>query len=339
MSAKVSHWFAFRRCLVLVERLLQSPASATELIVFVESKLGDSVWGDNPERAFKRDRDNLKKQFGTLIVFDFRLKVYVLTDLGCIPSLSLTTEQLRTVANLIETFAQNEGHLSGVDNLLLTMLSRLPAHQREQLERLERQTLFDLQTIDSKPIPVQVFSTLDIAITTKCQVQFYYLAPSNPANQAIYHRVYPHRLYFRQGHWYLLAHDLVSHNPITGVISEHTHVARFRLQYIQFDTDFKKLPYRALQHPYRFPQFAICYRLVGTLARGDISRRFQQMTIVRQADGSVLVEGWTDDYWEAARILVGYGEHCQVLGGPEVLAEVKRRIQGLFRVYKDWLYE
>jgi hypothetical protein len=45
------------------------------------------------------------------------------------------------------------------------------------------------------------------------------------------------------------------------------------------------------------------------------------------------VEGRTLDVFDLARNLLYYGPHCRVLGGPELLAEIRGLVRGLGELY------
>lgn len=55
------------------------------------------------------------------------------------------------------------------------------------------------------------------------------------------------------------------------------------------------------------------------------------MHITPLEDGSVEVRGVTDDLFEAERILLGYGQYCVVLGGPELKQRITTAVQGMMR--------
>jgi predicted DNA-binding transcriptional regulator YafY len=69
------------------------------------------------------------------------------------------------------------------------------------------------------------------------------------------------------------------------------------------------------------------------IGRGEISHHFAETHITRLPDGQAEVHGVSEDVWEAARLLLGYGEGCIVLGGEELLKEMRRRVEGMARNY------
>jgi hypothetical protein len=75
------------------------------------------------------------------------------------------------------------------------------------------------------------------------------------------------------------------------------------------------------------------YLLKPEIGRGEISHHFIDTQIIHHDDGSAEVCGFTEDVWEAGRLLLSYGEGCVVLGGEDVLREVRRRVQGMAKNY------
>ena len=58
-------------------------------------------------------------------------------------------------------------------------------------------------------------------------------------------------------------------------------------------------------------------------------------SIALAADGWTRVEGQTRDVFELARNLLYYGDHCRVLGGPELEEEVRGLVRGLAAIYME----
>jgi len=55
--------------------------------------------------------------------------------------------------------------------------------------------------------------------------------------------------------------------------------------------------------------------------------------VERREDGSVLVRGWTDNLFWAVRSLLHYGPNCRVVGGPELLSEMRRIVGQMTELY------
>ena len=109
---------------------------------------------------------------------------------------------------------------------------------------------------------------------------------------------------------------------------------RFRLSYIQDDEKLEVLP-SLVGEPPKPPRYFVHYHILPPLSRGIISRHFADMTVNSLPDGSLEVKGYSEDEWEAGRILLSYGEYCVVLGGDEVKAWMDKTIRGIKRNYPN----
>ncbi len=67
---------------------------------------------------------------------------------------------------------------------------------------------------------------------------------------------------------------------------------------------------------------------------GEVTQHFEEMQVTQEADGAALVHAETDNLFFAVRTLLHYGQHCQVLGGPEALREMREIVQGMARFSK-----
>jgi predicted DNA-binding transcriptional regulator YafY len=174
--------------------------------------------------------------------------------------------------------------------------------------------------------------TVQRAVKARRKLAFNYISPEHPDGQPRYHVVAPHRLRWRQGHLYLYAYDLLARGP-GGEEWLDGGARRFRLSRILEDGHLAVLAEVLPPTQRRPPRYRVRYRLLGPLSRGSISRHFLDMAVTRLPDGSAEVNGFTEDVFEAARTLLGYGENCIVLGGEEVLARVERALRGMARNY------
>ena len=159
---------------------------------------------------------------------------------------------------------------------------------------------------------------------------YFAIGPAPPR----YRVVAPLELRFRRGHWYLVCWELRWRSHLGS--GDRPTYRRFRLRYIADDDRLEVLPAKIAVAQRRRPRYLVHYLLKPAVGRGDISRHFEEMTVERQPDGSAVVRGFCDDEWEAVRTLLGYGESCVVLGGAEVLALMRRRVQELAENYGFW---
>jgi predicted DNA-binding transcriptional regulator YafY len=79
---------------------------------------------------------------------------------------------------------------------------------------------------------------------------------------------------------------------------------------------------------------ALRYRLGPELHRGGVSARFEEMEVSPvEPDGWVTVSARTDDLFTARRILLAYGENCEVLAPPQLrrqMAAAARKMAGFY---------
>jgi predicted DNA-binding transcriptional regulator YafY len=189
-----------------------------------------------------------------------------------------------------------------------------------------------LQEVDPVPIDERVWEAALRAAREHRKLSFNYLSPRHADRQPRYHEVAPYRIHYRQGHWYLHAYDL-SWRDWAGQEGANAGFRHFRLHYIQSDERLVISPTVLPPMQRRPPKVLVHYRLLPALGRGSISRHFQEMQITRFPDGSAEVRGYTDDDWQAARILMGYGQNCVALGGEEVLRRVLEAVRGMVKNY------
>lgn len=321
-----SEWLPFLRALAILQRLMEGAATNQELIQAVLEKVGSDAYPAAPaarQVAFKRDRKKLREILG--VKWDFVQQKYVLKDAGGWLSLRLPEEALRALMVLSVTFSGQVGEHAGLDTLFNFLLQRLPDDQRRRFEHLDSGITFEIfQQIDPNGIPRRVWEMVHRAVSHHRQLEFRYLSPRYEDGIARRFRVAPLRIVFQWGHWYLFAYVLKREGEERFLGAEYS---RFRVFYIQDDEVLKVLPTVVSVAHRRPPRYEVHYRLLPPLGRGAISRHFDEMTVTPLENGSVEVRGVTDDLFKAERILLGYGQYCVVLGGPEL----KRRIQAAVR--------
>lgn len=328
-------WIVVQRGLALIRRLLRGPASKEDLLMTIKNESGPDAYSDESSaagRSFKRDRETLHKELGVVITFDRRAGVYWLENLGHQAWLDLPDNHLTAIATIYQTFKQNGPDAERVRAFLDMIVSLLPAERRSSIERQRDVISVELRELDERPIPTRVMTELKRAIGQRQQLSFNYRAAVSGHKILLYHEVEPYDLVFRTGHWYLECFDLLTRDADYGERRQDEH-RYFRLQGIVDDDHLQVLPHRL--PPGRRPRklFSLRYRLAREAAHHGVSRHFNDMQVQRQDDGSVIVEAKTADPWMAVRTLLGYGENCVVLGGDEVLREMRRRVAGMAKQY------
>jgi predicted DNA-binding transcriptional regulator YafY len=329
-----SPWWVMQRCLAIVRRLLRGPASGRELMAYVRAQVGDEAYssdGAAARKAFQRDRARLRDEFGVAWAYDGAAGEYVLTSPGQFGLLDLSDEHLAAIKLLYSIFEEHESPIVPVKPLLDHLLSLMPADRRQRLARLADVMRVEMPELDERRIPARVWDTVERATRRRRQLAFHYHSPQQADGLPRYWVVAPVELRFRRGHWYLLCWQMYwrSHR---GEGHEPAY-RRFRLQYIADDERLEVLPSKVSVEHRRPPRYFVHYLLKAPVGRGDISRYFEEMRVEPRPDGSALVQGFCDDAWDAVRTLLGYGENCVVLGGEEVLQQMRRRVHGVAENY------
>ncbi len=329
-----SEWLSLRRCLAIVQRLQQGPATSLELLSYVLNTLDDAAYPSSVsarEKAFKRDRENLKKRLGIKIHYSASTKKYTLVESSEFFRLKLSAESLRAISILSNSFEGHVGSYSEIKDLLGDIVPRLSDEDQRKLENMEPHIYLDLfGGVDPNHLSKKVWTTVWKAVKSKRKLSFNYRSPRYEDQKERYQEVLPHRIQYQSGHWYLRAYRLLSRH---GSRSDHTasHV-KYRLSYILEDTALTILPQKIGGFPAP-PKFFVQYKLLPPLSNGIISQRFEEMKVERLDDNSVIVSGYCEDVFEAGRILLTYGEFCIVYGGEELMGWMKKTIQGMKNNY------
>jgi len=334
-GSRGSEWLSVRRSLAILHRLIRGPASSAELIAAVQQTVGPEAYPESASAAraaFKHDRDNLRHQLGADWRYDHSSGEYSLIDPGPFGWLELSPRGAGALRLLAQTFMGELGDLASVQELLDDLIGRLSPRDRLALESGSDPVELDfLQNIDAAPPRPRVQELVPRAVQSRRKLAFNYLSPQTSDELPRYHVVAPQRLRFRRGHWYLYAYCLTIREPDGTLLRDGTH-RRFRLGRVQDDEHLAIFPGKAPPVP-PAPRFLVRYRLLGPLSRSPVSRHFEAMQVSPQPDGSLLVEGYTHDDWEAAQLLLSYGENCLVLGGVEVLERVTAAVRGMAKNY------
>ena len=336
LSSSGREWLAMKRCLVLLKRLFAGPADGDELIEAVYRELGEGAYSPEAgarERALKRDREHLRRKLGVKIRYDPRARKYVLEEAGLFAMLRLSPPSLAALSALILALEGGTGATADFRRLIDELLAHLPPEDRLKLEQEQPAIELDwMQSIDPARAPARVWRAAERAIHERRKLAFNYLSPQQTDRQPRYHEIAPYSLRFVRGHWYLRGCDLRWRNAQRqewfGLVYRN-----FRLVYILDDERLQVLPDKLPPMLKKPPVYPVHYRLAPEVARGSISRYFDEMHITPLPDGSAEITAQTDDEWEAVRILLGYGENCVVLGGDEVLRLMQKRVAQMARNY------
>ncbi|MCP4422987.1 MAG: hypothetical protein GY803_00700, partial [Chloroflexi bacterium] len=123
------HWFVARRCLAILNRLLQGPANKAELLTAVYTAEGKDAYGSRTgkplNRRFEEDKKRLREYLGIDVRYDKGVRGYVIAGWER-PLLNLPDADIQTLAFLADTFQPDSPHAPQVQRLIDTLLNWLP---------------------------------------------------------------------------------------------------------------------------------------------------------------------------------------------------------------------
>jgi predicted DNA-binding transcriptional regulator YafY len=332
-----SDWLSFRRSLAVARRLMKGAATPAELMDYVLEIEGPDAYPSSKsarERAFKRDRENLRARLRADFVYSPSTGRYTLTDPGELFTLDLSLQGRRALALLAQTFGGQVGEHSEILDFLTELAKYLPLETRRFLENPTVPIDLDLyQKIDPNGISKRVWETAWRATWGHRKLNFNYISPLYEDRQPRLHEVQPYRIEYRWGHWYLRAYRTLHRDANGQEDINKTHL-RYRLSYIQDDDKLQVSP-TVMAEPPRPPHYLVHYRLLPPLSRGTVSQHFDEMQVTTLDDGSLEITGYCDDEWQAGRTLLSYGEFCIVLGGEEVKAWMEKTVRGIKQNYPE----
>jgi predicted DNA-binding transcriptional regulator YafY len=337
-ASRESQWLVTRRCLAILRRVQRGPANKEELVRAVYTSEGEEAYGGAAAEAlqskFAKDIARIRDNFQVNVRYDRRIGGYVIADLER-PQLDLPDAQLETLAFLSETFREGTPHATEVRQLIDTLLPWLSEERRRIVGRAQGLLDVDLRQRDSDEIAPDVWTAVQTAYSERRQLAFDYLSSTYEDGVPRHHVVEPWDLYFDagRGHYYLRAYCLWRDGPDGP--SEPRAYRHYRLGRIQAGSAMA-LPAKLPPAPRAARRYTAIYHLAPEIARLGISRQpalIGEPQVGEGADGWVEVRGQTDDLFLLSRNLLYYGPNCRVIGGPELLAEMRRLVAGMAEIY------
>lgn len=333
-----SDWQSFRRSLAIVQCLRKGPATPAALVAYVLEVEGTDAYPSSKsarDKAFKRDRENLRNRLGVDLSYSPKSGLYTMHDAGEILSLTLSENSLMALGLLEDTFEGQVAIHSSVKTLLNEVLGGLSPRDRRKMEWAENPFELELlQNIESAGIPKRVWDEVQRAVKKHRRFNFNYLSPQYDDQVPVLQEVNPYKIVFQWGHWYLLAYRIArGGNNNTSSIRPNRHV-RYRMSNIQNDEQLK-VSSILMPPPPAPPQYEVQYKLLPPLSRATVSQHFIDQKEQRLQDGTVIVSGWTESVWEAGKLFLAYGASCVVLGGNEMLAHMRTELAGLMKNYPN----
>jgi len=309
-----------RRALVILARLLEGEANREELIARVQDELGEDAYGTNPGDAFQTDLHVLR-ELGFAVRFSRANGTYNLANQSH-PALRfhLTAPELKALAAVRNAF-RGLPYSDQVEALISRIEGRLSPESRRALQQ-EPLLSFSFAPAEDLAPHQQTLGIIERAIQRSQRLMFEYRSAERRDEEPERHIVEPYNLEYRDGHLYFQGC-----HPDTG------RVLDYRVDRV--------VPGSARVLPAKFAPrgrlrrfFKLCYRLRPPAVGDTVSKRFRNQTEEWQADGSVIVTGEADSIFWASKILLRYGEKCQVLEPPALVAEMRRVVREMARIYE-----
>jgi len=330
-----SHWQVMRRCLAVIRRVQRGPATAQELIQAVQDAEGADAYGGVQGQALLRklekDLKRIREHLLIDLYFDRGIGRYVIRDLW-MPLLDLPDEDLATIAWLEETFDHDSPQHDEVHGLLGRLRFYLSPERQAVIERCRTALTVDLRRRDEDEIQAEVWEGLTRALMSRQSVEFSYLSPQQEDQEPRRHVVDPYERFFDtvRGHYYLKGWCHYTDGPL-GQYTQQKYFY-YRLGRVR---DLRVLPDKLPPIPPSAPRYRVEYVLTPRVARLGVTRHrgIDVEEVERREDGSAVVRGTTEDVFWAARTLLHYGPNCRVLGGPELLREMRALMRRMWEIY------
>ncbi len=325
-----------RRSIAALRRLQRGPASKSELIEAMEIAEPDSYYevsGRALDKRFEGDKRRLQEIFGLKLRYSRATAQYELVEIWE-PVLDFPDDALQTMVFLQQTFGPAAPNYENVQRFLGLIASYLPPERRGVVES-QRQTLaISWGQRDDDVLAPQVEEKLQKALLERRLVTFDYLSPAYPDERHRQHTVEPWEKFFdpQWGHYYLRGYCRSIREP-DGNITQPRQYYHYRLGRI---SNVSVLPDKLSWRPPTALEKLLVYRLAPQIARHGNVTQHVGITITRteiQPDGAVVVYAQTESLWWALRILLHYGATCEILGGPEALAEMRQIVGELADLY------
>ena len=310
-----------RRALLMLVRLRQGTASRQEMIRFVEREAGEPAsYCSRPEYSFQKDLA-LLRGLGFDIAYSRRENAYHLVGME-IPlfTLALSPEDCATLGIVARAFSGSPLE-ADIQQVLAKIEEALPPDRHPALHQAPSITFPSLAVLDDLQPHRATIRLLERAHRRKQQVRFAYRSPRHLAS--LHHTVEVQELAYREGHLYCEAYD-----------TQRQRVISYRVDRID-PGSVVVLP-RRVPGPRHRHAFAIRYRLRPEIARSGATPRFANHREEVDEEGWIVVTAEAEDMFWAAKTLLKYGENCQVLEPPRLVAEMQRVVRGMGKLYGMW---
>lgn len=336
-GSRSSDWQVMRRCLAIICRVQRGPCDWRALVEAVCAVDGPEAYGEvtgaTLHRRVQNDLQRIREHLLIEIGFSHQAGGYVIRDIW-LPLLDLPDDDLLTLAWLERVFDLQSPQHDEVQGLIDRLRSYLDPQRRGMLDRQSRSVQLELIRRDDEEICPTLLERLGHALTHRQRIEFDYLSPTYADGVPRRHRVDPQHCWFdtTRGHFYLQGWCHYSEGP-----SGREDCADYRTFRLGRISNLAILPDKL---PPTLPparRYAVIYELAAEIARGGVSRHahIDIHSIERQPDDSALVHGTTESVFWATQELIHYRHRCRVLGGAELLHEMRRTVRKMSELYES----
>nr|PID85231.1 MAG: hypothetical protein CSB13_09050 [Chloroflexota bacterium] len=330
-----SPWAVARRCLAVINRLQQGAATKKELITAVYQSDIAPASEKALTKRFEADKRRLQNNLYIPIHYDKNVKGYVFGERER-PLLNLPDTHIETLAFLSDTFQENSPHAPDIHQLIDQLIDWLPPERQKLFKRLSGQLpTADLRLRDSEEIFPDVWDAVLEAWQAKQEITFDYRSSQHQDSRLRQHHVQPWDFYFTdRGHWHLRGYCLFNDGP-NGPWHPNRY-SNYRLSRIERGS-VEILPRKLPGVRPNGRSHAVILELAPVIARFGVSMQKEldsKPTILKLDNDWVRVEGRTHDVFNLSRNLLYYGKNCRVLGGQEILREMRKLTAELSEIYQ-----
>lgn len=290
------------RVLFILRRLMAGPASARALIAAAQSALGPEAFGRRPLFALRRDLQALRSA-GFAVRYVASDGHYVLATHDGLGRLS--DAHARAFAMLQRSVHDD----LPLGRLLRECLAVLAELLPEEVRRLAVRPGLRWELRAEPPLASheETLATLERALVMRRCVQFTYASASRGSEGR--RVVEPLDLVFRERHVYLEGFDTLA-----------GHHRQFRIDRM---ADAVLLPRTVQPRTPAAPRLRLRFWISPRLAR-QVPSGFMHPRVEPLPDGGAIVTAETASLFWAARTLLAYGEHIEVLHPPGLRRELRR---------------
>ena len=334
-------WEVVREALIVLRRLQEGPADRDTLIQAVRSELPTSFrqpTADAERRHFERVLEALRYRLYVDVPWNRSIRMYCLREAGPYFQQTLTPDQLKGLAFLLESFAEtNERFQRVVRPFLEQIRDRLTPEQRRILER--QYSIFqwvELSTSGEDHVDPSVWQTAQSAVGQHRLTRFNYLNPRHQQDDGLprTHTAEPYEIVFRDGHIYLQAFCREWRHPEGFSGGGKWHL--YRLDYI-LPKSFEILPSVFSPDLRGKRLLTVRYKVAPQIGRGNMAQHFEEMTIVGpDEDDWIEVTGKTTSLFNAYRTLLRLGMYCVALDPPELVDMMRSAVKGMAKLYDKY---